>query len=125
MRITVSHNRSKEQVIRTIDRSFDDLFQGVGLPVGLTQQRNSWQGSTLTFPLTAKNGPAKRPRQGRREVTDRDLTIDTIDADLGILERLDPRQEGPGNSNQPDPWPSEVMAMVTGRPCLAIRYTRT
>jgi len=90
MRITVSHNRSKEEVIRTIDRSFDDLFQGVGLPVGLTQQRKSWQGSTLTFALTAKMGLLSTPVKGTVEVTDRDLTID---ADLGILERMIPAKK--------------------------------
>jgi hypothetical protein len=90
MRITVSHNRSKEEVIRTIDRSFDDLFQGVGLPVALTQQQKSWQGSTLTFALTAKMGLLSTPVKGRVEVTDCDLTID---ADLGILERLIPAKK--------------------------------
>jgi hypothetical protein len=90
MRITVSHNRSKEEVIRTIDRSFDDLFQGVGLPVGLTQQQKSWQGSTLTFALTAKMGLLSTPVKGTVEVTDRDLTID---ADLGILERMIPAKK--------------------------------
>ena len=90
MRITVSHNRSKEEVIRTIDRSFDDLFQGVGLPVGLTQQQKSWQRSTLTFALTAKMGLLSTPVKGTVEVTDRDLTIDS---DLGILERMIPAKK--------------------------------
>ena len=90
MRITVSHNRSKEEVIRTIDRSFDDLFQGVGLPVGLTQQQKSWQGSTLTFALTAKMGLLSTPVKGTVEITDRDLTIE---ADLGILERMIPAKK--------------------------------
>jgi len=90
MRITVSHHRSKEEVIRTIDRSFDDLLQSVGLPVGLTLQQKSWQGSTLTFALTAKMGLLSTPVKGIVEVTDRDLTID---ADLGILERLMPAKK--------------------------------
>ena len=83
MRVTVSHSRSKEEVVRTVDRSFDDLFQGVGLPVRLTQQQKSWQGATLTFSLTAKMGLLSTPIKGTVEVTDRDLTID---ADLGILQ---------------------------------------
>jgi len=90
MRITVSHHRSKEEVIRTIDRSLDDLLQSVGLPVGLTLQQKSWQGSTLTFALTAKMGLLSTPVKGTVEVTDRDLTID---ADLGILERLMPAKK--------------------------------
>jgi len=87
MRVTVSHNRSTEEIIRSIDRSFDDLFQGIGLPVKVVPQQKSWQGSTLTFALTAKIGLLSTPIKGTVEVTDHDLTID---ADLGFLERMIP-----------------------------------
>jgi len=87
MRVTVSHNRAKEEIIRSIDRSFDDLFQGIGLPVKVVPQQKSWQGSTLTFALTAKMGLLGTPIKGTVEVTDHDLTID---ADLGFLERMIP-----------------------------------
>jgi hypothetical protein len=90
MRVTVSHNRSKEEVIRSVDRSFDDLFQGTGLPVRLTQQQKNWQGSTLTFSISAKMGLLSTPIKGTVEVTERDLTID---ADLGILERMIPAKK--------------------------------
>jgi hypothetical protein len=91
MRITVSHNRSKEEVIRSVDRSFEDLFQAIGgIPVRLVQEHKSWQGSTLTFALTAKMGLLSTPIKGTVEVTDRDLTID---ADLGIFEHMIPAQK--------------------------------
>lgn len=91
MRITVSHNRKKEDVIQTVDRSFNDLFQGIGaLPVQLVQEHKSWQGSILTFALTAKMGLLSTPIKGTVEVTDRDITID---ADLGILERMIPAKK--------------------------------
>jgi hypothetical protein len=91
MRITVSHNRTKEEVVQTVDRSFNDLFQGIGaLPVRLVQEHKSWQGSVLTFALTAKMGLLSTPIKGTVEVTDRDITID---ADLGILERMIPAQK--------------------------------
>jgi hypothetical protein len=91
MRITVSHNRSKQEVIRSVDRSFNDLFQGVGvLPVRLVQEHRSWQGSTLTFALSAKMGLISTPIKGTIDVTDRDLTIDV---DLGILERMMPSKK--------------------------------
>jgi hypothetical protein len=90
MRVTVSHNRSKEEIIRSIDRSFDDLFQGTGLPVKVVPQQKSWQGSTLTFALTAKMGLLSTPIKGTVDVTDHDLTID---ADLGILERMIPAEK--------------------------------
>ena len=87
MRITVSHNRPKEEVVRSVDRSFEDLFQATGLPVRVVPQQKSWQGSTMTFALTAKMGLLSTPIKGTVVVTDTDLTID---ADLGILERMIP-----------------------------------
>jgi hypothetical protein len=91
MRITVSHSRTKEDVIQTVDRSFNDLFQGIGaLPVQLVQEHKSWQGSILTFALTAKMGLLSTPIKGTVEVTDHDITID---ADLGILERMIPAKK--------------------------------
>ena len=88
MRITVSHTKSKTEVMRSVDRSFDDLFRGMGvIPIQFVGERRSWQGSTLTFSLSAKMGFVSTPMKGTIEVTDRDITID---ADLGLLERLIP-----------------------------------
>ena len=71
MRVTISHNRPKEEVVRTVERSFNDLFQGAGgLPVQLVQEHKSWQGSTLTFALTAKMGFMSTPIKGTVDVTD-------------------------------------------------------
>jgi hypothetical protein len=91
MRITVSHNRPKEELMQSVDRSFTDLFQGIGIiPVQFVQEHKSWQGSTLTFALTAKMGLISTPIKGTIDVTDRDLTIDV---DLGILERMIPAKK--------------------------------
>lgn len=74
--------------MRAVDRSFDDLFRGIGVvPIQFVDERRSWQGSTLTFSLSAKMGFVSTPMKGFIEVTDRDITID---ADLGLLERLIP-----------------------------------
>ena len=85
MRVWVSHNRRKEEVMQFVDRSFNELFQGIAGPVKLVEGQRSWQGTTLTFSLTAKMGWISTPIQGTVEVTDRDITIDV---DLGLLERL-------------------------------------
>ena len=88
MRITVSHTKPKEVVIRSVDRSFDDLFRGVGsVPIRFVEERRNWQGSTLSFLISAKMGFVSTPIKGTIEVTDTDITID---ADLGLLERLIP-----------------------------------
>jgi hypothetical protein len=75
-------------MMRDIDRSFDDLFRGIGvIPIQFIAERRSWQGSTLTFSLAAKVGLLSAPVKGTIEVTERDLTIDL---DLGLLGRLIP-----------------------------------
>ena len=57
MRVTISHDKSKAEVIDAVDRSFDKmLLQDAGLPVRLEVKQKSWQGSTLTFVLSAKLG---------------------------------------------------------------------
>ena len=86
MRISISHNRTKEEVVQSIDRSWDDLFKEAGaLPVKLTVEQRSWQGSTMTFALTAKMGIISTPIKGTVQVTDRDVIVD---ADLGMLGRF-------------------------------------
>lgn len=88
MRITVSHNKSKEEVMRAVDRSFDDLFQGAGtIPLKIVNEQRSWQGSRLNFSFNAKVGLLSSPIKGYVEVTDKDVTVD---ADLGLLEKLLP-----------------------------------
>lgn len=83
MRISVSHNRTKEEVVQTVDRTFNDLFKEAGaLPVKLTVEHRSWQGSTMTFALSAKMGILSTPIKGTVEVTDSDVIVD---ADLGML----------------------------------------
>ena len=86
MRITVSHNKPKQEVIQAVDRSFDDLFRGSSIvPLQIVNEQRQWQGSTLVFSFAAKMGILSTPIKGFVEVTDRDVTID---ADLGFLERL-------------------------------------
>ena len=85
MRITIAHSKSKQEVVDSIDRGFDDVFRMEGLPVKLVMEQKSWQGSTMTFALNAKIGFMSSPIKGTIDVTDRDVTID---ADLGMFERF-------------------------------------
>jgi hypothetical protein len=90
MRITISHNSSKAEVIKAVDRSFNDMFEGTpGLPVRLLVRQRSWQGSVLAFSLTAKWGLLSTPIDGTVTVTDQDVTVD---ADLGLLRSLIPEK---------------------------------
>ncbi len=88
MRITVSHNKPVEQVKAAVDRSFNDLFRNpAGIPLRIVDEKREWQGSTLIFSFTAKMGILSSPIRGTVEVKSQELTID---ADLGLLEKLIP-----------------------------------
>jgi hypothetical protein len=90
MRITISHNHTKAEVRESVDRTFNEIFQGLaGLPLQVLVQQRSWQGDVLNFTLSAKMGPLNTPIKGTIEVTDRDLTMDV---DWGILNRLIPEK---------------------------------
>ncbi len=91
MRITVSHNKPKEEIMRAVDHSFNDLFSGIGaFPLQLVNQKRAWNGSTLNFSFEAKAGLLSAPIKGIVEVTDKDLTVDV---DLGLLEKLFPAKQ--------------------------------
>ena len=86
MRVTVSHSGRKEEIVRSIDRSFEDLFKGFGaVPIQISNESRRWTGSRMDFSFNAKMGIASTPIKGFIDVTDRDVTVD---ADLGWLERL-------------------------------------
>jgi hypothetical protein len=91
MRVTVSHNRRKEEIMRALDRSFDDLFKGLGtVPLQIVNESRKWTGSRMDFSFDAKMGIVSTPIKGFVEVTDKDVTVD---ADLGWLERLIPAKQ--------------------------------
>src|ERR1700721_1135164 len=65
MKITIAHNRSKAEVIQTIDRSFDEMSRpNAGLPVQLAVKSKSWQGAGLNFELSAKMAMLSTPISG-------------------------------------------------------------
>lgn len=88
MRITVAHTKSKDEIKRIIDRSFDDLFRGVGpMPIQIVDEQRKWENDTLLFSFGAKVALINSPIKGTIVVTERDVTID---ADFGLLEKLLP-----------------------------------
>jgi|SRR5579875_1955913 len=90
MRLTLPHNKPKQELVQAVDRSFDDLFRGAAtIPLRIENEQRNWQGSTMNFSFTARMGLLSSPIKGFVEVTDKDITID---ADLGLLERLIPSQ---------------------------------
>lgn len=91
MRITIAHNKGREQMIQMVDRAFDDVFNGVAqVPITIADQKRSWQGSLMTFSLVAKMGFISNPISGTVTVTDSDVTLD---ADIGMLGKLIPAEK--------------------------------
>jgi len=91
MRVTVSHNRRKEEIVQSVDRSFDDVFKGFGtFSIQIVNETRKWTGNRMDFSFNAKVGLMSTPIKGFVDVTDKDVTID---ADLGWLERLFPAKQ--------------------------------
>jgi hypothetical protein len=86
MRVTISHNLRKEEIMRSVDRSFNELFKGFGtIPIQIQNESRRWTGSRMEFSFDAKVGIVKTPIKGFVDITDNEVTVD---ADLGWLERL-------------------------------------
>jgi hypothetical protein len=83
MRATITHTRTKPEVIDAVNRSIAGLFNGLAVgPIEFTDQVNHWTGDRMFFSLNAKMGPLKSPIKGSVDVSDSDVTIDV---DLGIF----------------------------------------
>jgi hypothetical protein len=90
MRVTISHNRTKQEVKDAVDRSIEGMFAGLSKgPIVFTDQRKDWSGDTMAFSLTAKMGLLKTPLKGSAAVTDRDVTLEL---DFGLLAQLIPEK---------------------------------
>jgi hypothetical protein len=51
VRITISHNRTKEEIMQSIDRSFSEALQGAGnLPVKIVVEQKIGKGRLWAFP---------------------------------------------------------------------------
>jgi hypothetical protein len=91
MRITIAHNKSKAEAIQAVDQAIDQAFRGLEAgPITVSDVQRKWEGSVLSFTLTARMGLLRNPIRGTVEVTDKDMTID---ADLGILSKLLPQEQ--------------------------------
>jgi len=77
MRVTVSHNKGKEEAMRIVSSATDvvlrPMFSG---PIQMTDVQKEWSGSRLIFSLMAGRGIAKVPIKGWILATDTDITID-------------------------------------------------
>jgi hypothetical protein len=90
MRITVSHNKGKEEAMRAIDEATDQIlhpmFSGI---LHMSNFQKHWDGPRLVFSLMAGLAAVRLPIQGWILATDTDITIDV---DLpAFIEKLLPQ----------------------------------
>jgi len=92
MKITISHNKTREEVIRDIDRSVDDLFRQVPIAgLQILNQQKTWNGNLMNFSMTGKMGFFSAPIRGTVLVSDHDVTLDV---ELpGILSKFIPEEK--------------------------------
>ena len=90
MRVIIPHDRPKQEMKASVERSLDQLFRGFNLGViELIEQRKQWSVDTMTFSLTAKFGILRTPIAGSALVTDKEVVLDV---DLGLLGKLIPEE---------------------------------
>ena len=62
MLITISHNKTRARALQAVDQAIGDVFRSLATgPMTLTDLQKSWNGSVLTFSLTAKMGFLQNP----------------------------------------------------------------
>jgi Putative polyhydroxyalkanoic acid system protein (PHA_gran_rgn) len=89
MRVTVSHNKGKQEAMRIVDDAFDQVLRPVfSGPLRMTNAQKEWSGSRLNFSMNAGVSIVQVPIRGWILVTDTDITID-IDLPM-FLEKLLP-----------------------------------
>lgn len=92
MRITVTHNKTQEEVIRNIDKAIDDVFMQVPISgLQILNKQKQWNGNVMNFAVTGKMGFFTAPIRGTVLVTDHDVTLDV---ELpGILSKFIPEEK--------------------------------
>ena len=90
MRATVSHNKSRQQVKDSVDNGMDQVFNGFGGALTLSDREKKWNGDTMEFSMRAKVAFIESPIKGSVEVRDNDVVIDL---DLGMLKMLVPEEK--------------------------------
>ena len=75
MRVTITHDRSVEEVKASLDRGFDRIFGGFG-NIEITNVQHEWNNDVLTFSLTARAGFLNVPLKGLITVEPKLVIVD-------------------------------------------------
>ena len=79
MRITVTHNKGREEAMKTADKAVDQLIKlEVAGMVKMSDGQKTWNDATMTFSVVASVGPFRSPVHGTMVVTDTEITLDCV-----------------------------------------------
>jgi hypothetical protein len=77
MRVTVSHNKGREEASRIVEDTIANLLMtDIPKPFRVTDMRKQWMGSTLNFQTAVAMGPLRLPVRGVVQVSDTEVAID-------------------------------------------------
>jgi hypothetical protein len=77
MRVTVSHDKGKEEAMRIVNGATDQILRPMlSGPLKMSDVRKEWNGSTLNFSVMASvRGAISVPITGSILVTEQDITV--------------------------------------------------
>jgi hypothetical protein len=76
VKVVVPHRTTVEEAIALVDRSADNLFEGVGGgSVELVDRKTNWNGPLMDFSLTARAGFISVPIAGTVVVDEANVTV--------------------------------------------------
>ena len=77
MRVTVTHNKGLQGVMKTVNDCSDQLLASTATgPVTVTDVQKNWDGSKMNFSFTGKMGFFSSPVRGYVQCAETDVTID-------------------------------------------------
>ena len=77
MRVTVTHNKGLQGVMKIVDDSADQLMASATTgPVVVTDVNRRWEGSTLHFSFTGRMGLLSAPIKGYVQCNESDVVIE-------------------------------------------------
>ena len=92
MRVTISHNKGRQEATRLVNEQADQLFNSVAAgPVQVVDKHKAWSDNVMDFGFKAKMGFFSVPITGKVECTDSEVIIE---ADLPpLLTRMIPEEK--------------------------------
>ena len=77
MRVTIAHDRGRQEARRIVDQSADELILTVAAgPVKIVDPVKQWDGNTMTFSFRGKMGLFGATVHGTVLVNEKDIVID-------------------------------------------------